>query len=240
MNNIIYAGKCKRAVGSKYFEIYIPYAKGEVATDAGDFAFARGQILVAPPNTRYRVRGGSDDDLLIRLDNALLPRTGLRVLEDDKNSGLARAAEQAADYFGGDNARKDVVLSALANLMAAYITAAGECKRFSPIVATVRGEIDKKLSDVTFSLEDYLKTLPLNYDYVRKLFKKETGATPHEYLISARMELARNLITSGLSNRFSNYTVSQIAEACGFSEPLYFSRVFKKYFGVAPSAYSKQ
>jgi AraC-like DNA-binding protein len=40
-----------------------------------------------------------------------------------------------------------------------------------------------------------------------------------------------------MSNRYSEYTVSQIAEACGYSDPLYFSRVFKKYFGVAPSEY---
>ncbi len=44
---------------------------------------------------------------------------------------------------------------------------------------------------------------------------------------------------SGVTNRYSHYSVTQIAEACGFAEPLYFSRVFKKYYGVAPSYYLK-
>ena len=72
---------------------------------------------------------------------------------------------------------------------------------------------------------------------MRKLFKKETGVTPHEYLTRARMRRAKEIILSGVTNRYSEYTVTQIAEACGFAEPLYFSRVFKKYFGVSPSRY---
>ena len=54
------------------------------------------------------------------------------------------------------------------------------------------------------------------------------------------MERAQTIILSGVTNRYSDYTVTQIAEACGFSEPLYFSRVFKKHFGVAPSYYIRQ
>ena len=82
--------------------------------------------------------------------------------------------------------------------------------------------------------------MPLNSDYVRKLFKKETGLTPHAYLLKERMELASSLISGNITNRYSNYTVSQIAESCGFAEPLYFSRVFKKYFGTPPSEYLKK
>lgn len=101
----------------------------------------------------------------------------------------------------------------------------------------VRAEIAKGVSDCSFSLQDTLKKLPLNYDYIRKLFKKETGATPYEYLLKERMTLAQQLLTSGATNKFSEYSVSQIAEACGYSEPLYFSRVFKQYFGVSPTEY---
>ena len=66
-----------------------------------------------------------------------------------------------------------------------------------------------------------------------------SSSTPaaQEYLLHERMKLAQGLILGGMSNRYSEYTVSQIAEACGYSDPLYFSRVFKKYFGVAPSEY---
>ena len=106
-------------------------------------------------------------------------------------------------------------------------------------MANLAAQIEKNACDALFSVEDCIRKLPLNYDYVRKLFKKETGVTPHEYLVNLRMERARAIISGGVTNRYSKYSVSQIAEACGFAEPLYFSRVFKKYFGVSPSEYIK-
>jgi AraC-like DNA-binding protein len=54
------------------------------------------------------------------------------------------------------------------------------------------------------------------------------------------MQLAKELILSGMSNQYSNYTISQLAEACGFSEPLYFSRVFKANFGISPALYKER
>jgi AraC-like DNA-binding protein len=108
----------------------------------------------------------------------------------------------------------------------------------SPIVEKVTYEIEKHISDTTFSLEDYLRSLPLNYDYIRKLFKSETGITPHDYLIQRKMSLAASILQSGISNTYSEYSISQVAESCGYADPLYFSRVFKKYYGVSPSEYT--
>ena len=173
----------------------------------------------------------------VTLDKALLPFKEVVEIPDDKWGGISHAAAQAAYYFNSDMPKRELILSALGELIVGYCAAFAESENFSPVVKTVRADIERGISDCTYSLEDSLKRLPLNYDYVRKLFKKETGATPHEYLLHERMKLAQGLILGGMSNRYSEYTVSQIAEACGYSDPLYFSRVFKKYFGVAPSEY---
>ena len=101
----------------------------------------------------------------------------------------------------------------------------------------MRGEIDRHISDPTFSLERYLNSLPLNSDYVRKLFKEKTGISPHAYLHGKRMDLAQILLSSHTSNKYSEYSVAQLAEACGFADPLYFSRAFKKQFGLSPTEY---
>ncbi len=160
----------------------------------------------------------------------------------EPESGFVRAAvEQAAHYFNCQDPKKDIALRALGELLCAYVNLAqSSAKRFSPVVASVRESADKNLTDSAYSLEDFLKKLPLNYDYVRKLFKKETGETPHAYLLRRRMELAANLLSGAFANKYSNYSVSQVAEACGFSDPLYFSRVFKKYFGMSPSGYTSK
>ena len=88
-------------------------------------------------------------------------------------------------------------------------------KEYSPVVKALMESIELNFGDQTYSLENAIRALPLNYDYIRKLFLKETGATPREYLEQKRMERARDIILSGATNRYSEFTVSQIAEACG-------------------------
>lgn len=222
MNKIAFAGAIEAAGGEKtdkYFKIAVP--------DGG------GEIVVVPPNVKYplKMKGAT----LILLEQALLPVKEVTFISDDNLGSIRCAALSAREYFG----KSEIILSALGNLIAAYLTAFSARKKFSPVVAIVREDILKNVSNPTYYLDDALKKLPLNYDYVRKLFKKETGATPHEFLLQQRMELASSILHSGITNRYSDYTVSQIAEACGFSEPLYFSRVFKKYYGIAPSEYRK-
>lgn len=171
----------------------------------------------------------------ITLDKALLPFREVTFVND--TGDIRHTAERARFYYNSDLPKKQIILSALGGLLVSLLTAFAERSGLSPVVETVRADIAKGISDCAYSLEDAIRKLPLNYDYVRKLFTKEVGVTPREYLLRARMELASGIIRSGITNRYSGYTVSQIAEACGFADPLYFSRVFKKYYGVSPSEY---
>ena len=65
-------------------------------------------------------------------------------------------------------------------------------------------------------------------------FKEEFGITVMEYVMQKRMSLARQLL------RENAWSVAQIAEKCGFSDPEYFSKCFKRYFGLPPMAWKKQ
>ena len=62
-------------------------------------------------------------------------------------------------------------------------------------------------------------------------FKEYTGMAPAQYLTSIRMADARGLLES------SDYSVGEIAALVGYENPLYFSRIFKKYNGCPPSIY---
>lgn len=234
MNGISYAGEAENSAlrADKNFSVIIPAGRCVISHSGKKTELGEGEVAVVPPLIKYSVAGNA---ALVCLEQAILPFKDFTVVCDNAARGIAFAAVQAEEYCKGKNPTHVGILAALGNLIAAYLVEFAGGGRVSPIVATVRGEIKKNISNSSFSLEDSIKLLPLNYDYVRKLFKKETGVTPHEYLIYSRMELARNLITSGVGNRYSNYSVGQIAEACGFAEPLYFSRVFKKHFGLSPS-----
>ena len=223
MNRIIDVHREKGVeITAKSFEILIPDGPIE------------GQAVVIPPLKRYA--DSHFTGIRIIFENAILPFDEVCAIPDS-DGAIAFTAGQALKYFNSSVIKKDLILSALGDLLIGFITAFSAEREYSPVVELVRAEIVKGISDCSFSIKDCLKKLPLNYDYIRKLFKKETGISPAEYLLKERMSLAQQLLSSGISNRFSHYSISQVAEACGYSEPLYFSRVFKKYFGVSPSEY---
>lgn len=240
MNTVVYAGNygCKSDYKNKYFEIILPDCGGKIFADEAELTFNSGDLIAIPPYSGYYF----SDNILglhVLLERAFIPLKNAEVFSDDANGGVRHAAKQAAEYFESSLPKKQNVLTALGSLLAAYVSAFCVKEEFSPAVALVRADIEKNISNAGYALDGFIKKLPLNYDYVRKLFKKEVGATPHEYLLSQRMELAAKILSGGIKNKYSNYSVSQAAEACGFAEPLYFSRVFKKYYGVSPSEYKE-
>lgn len=240
MNNVVYAGGALPSDEAKNihngFAVICFSQDGEVETEGRTYVCPENSVAVIPPRTRYAVKRAGAVFCTV-LEQTLLPAKGVKIVASPRSQDIAYAVKKAADVFAGDGAEREILLPALGNLIAAYVSAYCGGDPLSPVVAQVKGDIDAHFGESAYSLEAFIRTLPLNYDYIRKLFVKETGITPHEYLVRRRMDRAREVMLSGVTNRYSNYTISQISEACGFSEPLYFSRVFKKYFGVSPSAY---
>ena len=61
------------------------------------------------------------------------------------------------------------------------------------------------------------------------LFKFAVGSTPNRYLVTRRIERAKELLT------VEDISVSEVADLSGFSDVYYFSKVFKRETGVPPS-----
>ncbi len=95
------------------------------------------------------------------------------------------------------------------------------------------------LSDHIF--DSYLKTDSLHLlcgisdTYFRKIFTARFSVTPQEYIIAKRMSHAKAIIDSGNYN-----TISDIATSVGYDDPLYFSRAFKKKYGISPTYMAKE
>lgn len=89
---------------------------------------------------------------------------------------------------------------------------------------------DARLKDVV-TLTDWAKAVGLNAVYFGRVFKRETGLRPMDWLNQRRLQLACQQLAS------TRKTVSAIAESCGFASPFYFSRVFRKHFGQSPMQY---
>lgn len=66
------------------------------------------------------------------------------------------------------------------------------------------------------------------------LFTEVHGRSPYRYQQELRLEQARELLA------YSSLSVSEIAEQLGFEDALYFSRLFRRGFGVPPSAFRRK
>lgn len=85
-----------------------------------------------------------------------------------------------------------------------------------------------------FSLSEIASSVNLDKSYLCRLFKKETGQSIFQYLNALRMKRAAEIIIDG-----STY-VHEVSSAVGIEDPFYFTRLFKKYYGVSPSEFKSQ
>lgn len=106
--------------------------------------------------------------------------------------------------------------------------AAPPSKRFDNILIY----INENFSDPTLSVKKVADLFFYSEKYLSSLFVKNTGVKFTEYLNDLRVSHATTLSDKKLS-------ISEISAKCGFSDPLYFSKVFKKITGKSPSEYTK-
>ncbi|MBQ8813970.1 MAG: helix-turn-helix transcriptional regulator [Lachnospiraceae bacterium] len=97
----------------------------------------------------------------------------------------------------------------------------------------IKKYIDDHYSDTDFSVTALSRELQYNPKYVSAVFKKTFGIGIIEYLTTIRIQQACTMIEQGFTS------VSDIGYRCGFSDPQYFSKVFKKRMGMAPENYRK-
>jgi ligand-binding sensor domain-containing protein/signal transduction histidine kinase/CheY-like chemotaxis protein/AraC-like DNA-binding protein len=94
--------------------------------------------------------------------------------------------------------------------------------------------IDDNLSEEEFGVEALSEAIGMHRSNFSKKISSITGSSPQDLIKTRRMKHAAKLLLASGKN------VSEVAYETGFSDPKYFSRVFKSYFGVLPSEYVDQ
>ncbi|WP_124245586.1 response regulator [Cyclonatronum proteinivorum] len=100
------------------------------------------------------------------------------------------------------------------------------------VIPEWKQKVDAALHDPDFSVQDMANMLALSRSSLNRLFNKEFGISPNEYMRKRRIELSCDMISR------KEGSISEIAYAAGFSSVSYFSRVFKQLKGVSPTEYA--
>ncbi|NRA40117.1 MAG: helix-turn-helix transcriptional regulator [Planctomycetes bacterium] len=96
----------------------------------------------------------------------------------------------------------------------------------------LRRILDETYTRMDLSIQHIAQELGVDRSTLFRRFQKMYNMAPKTYLENKRMHHAQALIRS------QHLSIKDTAKHCGYEDPQYFSRVFKKHFGVAPSQYS--
>lgn len=101
--------------------------------------------------------------------------------------------------------------------------------------ATVRQVMDAMREHLSkkWTLSELAGLVFISASHLSFIFKRETGETIIEWLHRSKMERAQELVLLG------KLSITEISEQLGFASIHYFSRVFKLWFGMSPSAYAQ-
>lgn len=83
-----------------------------------------------------------------------------------------------------------------------------------------------------YTIYELASLFNISSDYLRHIFKEETGQTIMNFITLVKIDRAKELLSS------RKYKIYEVAEETGFSTAQYFSYVFKKVTGVNPTEYA--
>ena len=92
--------------------------------------------------------------------------------------------------------------------------------------------VKENMGNSDFDKEQFAAAMNVSSSLLYKKIKALTDLSPTDFIKTARLEYAQQLLKS------QRYNITEISEMCGFASAAYFSTVFKKQYGVAPSDYS--
>lgn len=110
----------------------------------------------------------------------------------------------------------------------------GNRARLSRVQEAMAKEMLLSRADNPTTIADIARACGISRSHFIEAFSETLGDTPHRWLMSQRVEQARNLL------RGSDLSLAEIAAGCGFSDQSHFSRVFTRAEGVTPGRWRRQ
>ncbi len=201
--------------------------------------FRPGDIFVIPPDIVCReVSETGFSYRMIRLSNfRAIGRMGVKCFRDDREGSVAQIFDLADRFRGKETASAGAVVNSLGDVL--YHTLAVYYDQNRSKDLRLEGMLElmhSNIADPEFDLAKAIRESGYSTGYFRRIFREMTGEPPAVYLQHLRINQAKSLFQQYGSTR----TVKEIALLCGYTDPLYFSRIFRKAEGMSPREYQEK
>lgn len=177
----------------------------------GDFSYIRARICeLLVLSTRAAIEGGADETRILTQCQIYIEEMQGIYDVDKLCFWLTGALKQLMALLFDDDAVADRDIMPYA-------------------LAYIRDHFNERIT-----LDEVAQAVHLSASYFSRLFRSETGQTFSEYLLSVRIERAKNLL------RRKDCSMTEIAERIGFFDQSHFIKTFKRATGVTPGLYRRR
>ena len=207
---------------------------GSNRTVVGDAAFdvKRGSIVIIPPN-RPHSHASMDGftDIYVYADTTDPPIEEPMCFHDSTDT-LVTAFDMIYMNYVQKEFNYENINTKLLELVFEYVTRLRKRACNYEFVWKFKERITANLSNPAFDIPSAAEDMGISFEYMRHCFKAELKTTPLEYLTAIRIRQAKRLLRNSRI-----YRISEIAEMCGYKDPYYFSKAFRKSTGMSPRQY---
>jgi two-component system, response regulator YesN len=169
-----------------------------------------------------------DSNVLAKIEHEFILLLEEQMIKNDCN--VSDVFEKNEDLLNESGLSLDSILKKQQGLGKRYIEYMLNLKKRKSRVnlQEIKEYIDRNFADSHISLESLANKFFVSKEYLSKAFKSMYGCNITEYIVSRRMEQAKQLLED------NELQIKSIASMVGYEDISYFYRVFKKYFKISP------
>ena len=112
----------------------------------------------------------------------------------------------------------------------AVIISGSKKNKENPVISKAKAYVEAHIGS-EISLDQTADSVGVNPFYLSKLFKEETGSNFIDFVNDVRLEKARSLLKK------LELSIKEVSFDCGYSDQNYFSKIFRRKFGITPTEY---
>ena len=221
-----------------YYLYLVTEGEGLLKTSGGEYDISVGDIILTVPGSSYRIDGTPNLRYIYLSFTGSCVRDYLDQLSIDPVTPVHRGYERTTDFWFSAISRvtpsnasiiSESVLLYTLSLIGTENESAEKKLPDSSRFDMILNYVNENYRDSALTLCKVADIFSYTEKYVSSLFKRHMEMGFNKYVNSRRIDHALRLIDKG------HGSVKDIALECGYSDALYFSKVFKKKVGVTPT-----